>query len=566
MSDFFVELKSRFDLVSIVSQHVELTQRNKDWWGKCPFHEESTASFKVNPNLQTFYCFGCHAKGDVITFTEKIFNITRKEAIKRLAGEAGMKTSPKIEQGRKQNTVKQSLYKVMQVAVLVYHKTLLDRPEGEKGRQYLLSRGISKNVWKKYKLGVAPDPKGPAGWRYLVNQISEVNRKFAVDAGLVVKKNSGSSRVYDRFRNRVVIPIINHTGYPVAFTGRTLDPKQPKYINSPESDIFKKKKILLGFYNHLPEIQKQQKVFVVEGGFDLLGLAEHGILNCVAPMGTAITSEHIKNISQRVPRATLILSNDGDKAGVASIYRSAPLILSSQHDSVVLQLPENHDPHSYLQTYGRKAFDSIANEAISLIDFMAESLKKHDQKAVHKLEGEIKKLFDSCSTALQKEQLVTALGRVLGVGVSTIAHIAGINAVEQKSIDSQDKNQGSQKIIRQTQHSRRVAAFFLHYPEKYFLLKKYDFYSMCEDALSRFILKGLEENRGDLAFCFSSSWCKQIEQLFSSNSIETKLLEASGDKEEEALLEWYNNQVKQRERREKGNNLVNCLLQKKMPV
>ncbi len=356
------------DIVDVVEQYVPLKRRGRNYFGKCPFHQEKTASFSVAPDKQIFHCFGCGKGGNVFSFIMEYERISFVEAVERLADRVNIEI-PKHSTS-KDVAAKESLgplYEANSLAMRVYEKALAS-DNGAEALKYLQDRNFSEETLKAFRVGYAPDD-----WETITGYAPK--KGFPVDvltkAGLVIKKNG--DRVFDRFRHRVMFPIINLSGRVVGFGGRALDPDDnAKYMNTPESPIYRKRKILYGLFQARDYLRENREVIVVEGYTDLMRLWENGIQNVIAVSGTAFTEDHAKILKRYVDRAYLCY--DGDTAGIQATLRAGYILLQTDIEVRCMKLPDGHDPDSIISEEGTKAFRTIQDQAVSLMRFRIERI------------------------------------------------------------------------------------------------------------------------------------------------------------------------------------------------
>jgi DNA primase len=341
--------------------------------GLCPFHGEKTPSFMVNPARQSFHCFGCGEGGDVLSFMMKYYNLTFPETIKQLAQRYQI-TLPEQQftsEDKKKAEKRQKLFDANERATRVYHEYLLNNPDAAPAREYLNKREIPQEKIIDFKLGYAPE-----SWDFLSNKVSKssITLAEAEEAGLIVRKDS--SRFYDRFRDRVLFPIFELTGRVVGFGGRILGEGEPKYLNTPETLIFDKSRMLFGLFQNRDAIRKARQAVVVEGNFDLLALVSFGLENVVAPLGTALTQPQIRLLKGYADEVILLF--DGDEAGIKAAMRSVPLFLAEQVAARVALLPAMHDPDTYIRAHGKEGLEKFIVDALPILEFAFEHLKdKH---------------------------------------------------------------------------------------------------------------------------------------------------------------------------------------------
>jgi DNA primase len=405
------------DIAQVIGEHVRLKKAGAGYTGLCPFHGEKTPSFSVNPQRQSFHCFGCHESGDVFAFMMKYHHMTFPEAFKELARRYQIDLPERNLSDAEQERMRQreQLYRVNKEAARLFHKTLVSSGQAQAARKYLQERGVPQEAVEKYRLGYAPAPEN-AGWQFLISRLQQ--KKFPVSvieqAGLAVRKDRG--RHYDRFRDRVLFPIYDLSGREVAFGGRILGQGKPKYMNSPESMIFSKGNLLFGLYQHRQAIRSARRAVVVEGNFDLLLLAIHGIDNVVAPLGTALTREHIKALRRYCDEVVLFF--DGDSAGLRAARRSIPFFLSDRLDARVALLPTGHDPDTLVREKGAAAVRQLLADAEPLAEFVFSALKDEHGLTLsgkNKIIAELAELTEQAADADQRELMAAHFSEQLGV-------------------------------------------------------------------------------------------------------------------------------------------------------
>jgi DNA primase len=362
------EIKSRVDIVELASEYLTLKKAGRNFIGLCPFHQEKTPSFTVNRDKQIFYCFGCGEGGNVITFLMKIADKTFPEAIKDLAEKTGVVLPPMSygKEGRQKDSLKESIINLNLRAAQQFTRNLAS-PAGAAAREYLQNRGISDETIKQFRLGYVPDT-----WRSLTDYFegSGLSLKLAEQAGLVVAGKEG--RFYDRFRSRLIFPIENISGEIVAFGGRILEKGEPKYLNSPESPVYIKGRILYGLNKAKEEIRKKGFALIVEGYFDLISLWNAGIGNVVATLGTALTREHLELLRRYTLEVVALF--DPDEAGKKALDRSLELFLSMRMRARALILPEGCDPDDYVKKYGKDKLDELIAHAPAISDYYIDNV------------------------------------------------------------------------------------------------------------------------------------------------------------------------------------------------
>jgi DNA primase len=370
--DVILSVQQAADIFDVVSESVQLKKSGQGFMGLCPFHSEKTPSFNVNPQRGIYHCFGCGVGGDVISFVMKREGLSFPEAVRMLAARYGI-TIPEPEMSPAARQIageRDTLYKVNALAKDYFKRTLFEDGQAEQARQYLKNRGINGNIATTFDLGFAPD-----GWdnltRFLANR--NVPKDVAEKSGLIVTKNG--ERYYDRFRNRIIFPIIDLSRRVIGFGGRVLDDSLPKYLNSPETPVYNKSKSLYGISKTKHVCRQTGTVHIVEGYFDLILLYMNGIENVVATLGTAITRDHVRMLS-RGGAKRFVLVFDSDAAGIKAAERSIPVFQKEFIDANVLILPQGHDPDSFVREFGPEAFKEASGKAQGIISFLLESAVK----------------------------------------------------------------------------------------------------------------------------------------------------------------------------------------------
>ena len=365
------ELRSRSDIVQIVSGYVALTKKGRNYWGLCPFHGEKTASFSVDGEHQLYYCFGCKAGGDVIHFIMDMERLSFPEAVEQLADRAHM-TMPEMEKDEdyeRRRTQRERLLNANREAARFYHETLFT-PAGEAALAYLRRRGLSDGVIRQFGLGASPD-----SWSSLSDRLLEKGWKLdeLVLAGLTVNKKNedGRERYFDMFRNRAMFPIINTHGNVIAFGGRTLEKREPKYLNTSDTPVFNKRQ---GVYaaNLLRQQRHLERVILVEGYMDVVSLTQYGVEGVCATLGTALTNEQARLLHRFAPQ--VYLGYDGDSAGQHAILRGLDILEQEGVPARVLDFPDGLDPDEFIRRDGIEGFRKLP--AISPAAYRLRRLKE----------------------------------------------------------------------------------------------------------------------------------------------------------------------------------------------
>ncbi|MBC9252476.1 DNA primase [Pseudomonas alcaligenes] len=371
---FIDDLLNRTDIVEVVSSRIQLKKAGKNYTACCPFHKEKTPSFSVSPDKQFYYCFGCGAGGNALGFVMDHDSLDFPLAVEELAKRAGMEV-PREDGGRggkPRQPTDSPLYALLTAASDYYRQALKSHPTRKAAVNYLKGRGLSGEIARDFGLGFAPP-----GWDNLLKHLGgdALQQKAMIDAGLLIE-NSDSGKRYDRFRDRVMFPIRDSRGRIIAFGGRVLGDDKPKYLNSPETPVFHKGQELYGLYEARKSNRDLDEIMVVEGYMDVIALAQQGLRNAVATLGTATSEEHLKRLFRLVP--SVLFCFDGDAAGRKAAWRALESTLPSLQDgrrARFLFLPEGEDPDSLVRAEGTDAFRARINQhAQPLADYFFQQL------------------------------------------------------------------------------------------------------------------------------------------------------------------------------------------------
>lgn len=388
---FIDQLLNRIDIVDLIDGYVPLKKAGANYKACCPFHNEKSPSFTVSPSKQFYHCFGCGQNGTAISFLMDYDHMEFREAIEKLASSAGMDIPEESGSFVKKPVVSEGidLYELMNEVNEFYQTQLRSHPKKQEAVDYLKKRGLSGDVAKRFGLGFAPD-----GWDNLMSTLGATAsaQKALLDTGMLTQNEK--KRTYDRFRHRIMFPIHDHRGRVVGFGGRVLDQQQPmegnpKYLNSPETPIFHKGSELYGLFAARGAIKDDDGVLVVEGYMDVVALAEAGINNAVATLGTATTPMHLQRLFRHTPNITF--SFDGDRAGKAAGWKALETtlpLLQDGHQVSFLFLPDGEDPDTMVKKVGKDGFEQLMKDAVPLPEFLIDTLK---QKAdINRLDGRAK--------------------------------------------------------------------------------------------------------------------------------------------------------------------------------
>lgn len=371
---FIADLLNRIDIVEVVGRHVTLKKAGANYQGLCPFHNEKSPSFSVSPTKQFYHCFGCGAHGSALSFLIEYQGMSFVDAVEDLAKSVGL-TVPQDTQKISPETKEKNLAlgEALHMASQYYQSAL---KKSERAIEYLKKRGLTGQIAKTFQLGYAPQ-----GWQNLESVFKKYDDEALNIAGLVLKNDQGKR--YDRFRDRIMFPIHNMKGEIIGFGGRVINPDDtPKYYNSPETPLFQKSQELYGLFAARRSIREKGCVLVVEGYMDVVGLAQFGVMNAVATLGTATSAFHIKKLMRQTD--TIIFCFDGDHAGKAAAWRAMMNALPSLNDKVVLKflfLPEEHDPDSFIRAHSKEAFESMMHDAMPLSQYLVQHLTEKNHLA-----------------------------------------------------------------------------------------------------------------------------------------------------------------------------------------
>ena len=405
---FLDELTARSPIEDVVGQYVALTRRGSNLFGLCPFHSEKTASFSVAPDKGIYYCFGCHKGGGPINFIMEVESLDYPDAVRFLAKRAGMEVP---EDGERQSTYRRQerLRSLCKEAAKLFH-TQLKAPEGKPGRDYLQSRGLSWQTVTRFGLGFAPE-----GWSNLLDTMTKkgYTKEELLEAGLVVKSQKGG--LYDRFRNRLMFPIIDIRGNVIGFGGRVMDDSKPKYLNSPETVIFNKRKNL--FALNVAKKSRQNCIILTEGYMDAIALHQYGFDCAVASLGTALTEEHAQLLAKYT--AQVVLTYDGDEAGQNATRRAIPMLEKAGLKVKILRMQGAKDPDEFLKKYGADRFRVLLDRSENQAEYRLLSLRNRfnlevDEERVEFLK-QAAELVATFQTAVEREVYGTRAAEAAGI-------------------------------------------------------------------------------------------------------------------------------------------------------
>lgn len=371
-NEFLQQVKDSVNMLDIIGSFVKLKKQGRYYMASCPFHgPEKTPSFAVSPEKGFYYCFGCHASGDIITFIEKMENLSFSEAVERLAQIAHLelpKRELSQEEAERARKLK-ALYNVTELAGSYFYNCLTRTNMGKAGLAYFEKRHLTRETIDRFRLGFAPD-----SWHKLYRDFTEkkhIPGNLLAEAGLCGEKNG---RYFDMFRNRCMYPILDLQGRVVAFGGRVMDDSKPKYLNSPENMIFNKRRLLFGLYQALPEIKKKRQAIMVEGYMDVISLHAHGVTNAVASLGTAFTIEQARLLKKYAEE--IVFSYDMDDAGQNATKRALEIAGSLGLKLRVASVGDGKDPDEFVNLHGGEAYLAAVEKAEPALDYLFHSLRR----------------------------------------------------------------------------------------------------------------------------------------------------------------------------------------------
>jgi DNA primase len=458
--DFIQSLLGRVDIVDVVDRYVKLKKAGSNFQALCPFHNEKSPSFSVSPSKQFYHCFGCGAHGNAIGFLMEYSGLAYPEAIRSLAETVGMQVPETRGRPEKPGAAEAPALTARMMDALSYYRAELKKSRA--AIDYLKGRGVSGEIAARYGLGFAPD-----GWQNLESVFTDYSNPQLKDTGLVIDsepEGERKSRRYDRFRNRVMFPILDARGNVIGFGGRILDKGEPKYLNSPETPLFEKGRELYGLYQARRAIRDANQVIVVEGYMDVVALAQHGVENAVATLGTATTPFHVSKLLKLADN--VVFCFDGDAAGRKAAWRALEVSLPVLADGKVvgfLFLPPEDDPDTYVRRLGKGAFMKALAEAKPLSQFLFAELASHVDMATD--EGRARFLAQAKPLVAQIE--APALAAMLRRRLAELARLAP-DEVERllppKSGEPRRQSAPPQRVVRKgpARAEARLLALLLH--------------------------------------------------------------------------------------------------------
>ena len=484
LQKFLDELRSRLSIVDIIGQKVKLTKRGREYIGLCPFHHEKTPSFTINESKGFYHCFGCGAHGDIVRFVMESDGLPFIEAVKKLADKAGLQMPAFSKESQEQSQKRKSLYEIMDMAAAFFEKNL-KMPIGAYGLRYFKEkRGLSDDIIQKFRLGYAPNNNGLKAL-LLSKGVSEQDM---AELGLIAIPEDKNRPSHDFFRERVMIPIMDKQGNVIAFGGRIMDNSQPKYLNSPETPIFNKRRILYNMTHARESAYQNKRLIICEGYMDVIALDSFGFNYAVAPLGTALTEEQILEAWKVCPNPILCFDGDGAgiKAAIRSIDRVLPILRAGYSVSYIF-LKEKKDPDELLHTLGPAVFEQYLQRAKPLVDILWHKCKMNkdtstpEQKALIEKEvyEEVGKIKDAQIRSYYAQEMKQRIYYTFGKGAQ-IKKQQNEQSATNTNVSQPTKRFGSQtstgyNLVKKPPLSdldlRNVVAALILYPE---LISKYE--------------------------------------------------------------------------------------------
>ncbi len=406
----FEKIREHVDIVDIVSQYLNLKRAGANFTALCPFHTEKTPSFVVSPQKQIFHCFGCGKGGDVIKFVSEINGLDYFDAALKLAKDYN------LDFDFRKNSKINDFFEITKIVAEIYHNFLKNNFNKSKVKNFIENRKLSDDTIEKFYIGYAPENS-----QFLIKELNKKNidLKLAEEIGIIKK----DSNYYDTFRDRIIFPIRNLKGEFIAFGGRALNNKaQPKYLNSPESSIYHKRKNLFGLFENRENIKKEKEVIIVEGYMDLISLCSHKIENVVATLGTAFTQEQLNLLTRFTDN--LIFLYDGDKAGTKAAIRGAIIAINKDFNPKIIYLPNNFDPDDFINKKGKENFIKLKNSATDLVNFLKNiifssiDLKKFENRI--RLMDRLKKIYIDIDNPLYKDHFIKGCSEILNLDYNEV--------------------------------------------------------------------------------------------------------------------------------------------------
>jgi DNA primase len=502
--DKVLEIKNAADIVDIVSEVVHLKKSGKNFLGLCPFHSEKTPSFSVSPEKQIYHCFGCGVGGNIFSFLMKHDGIAFPEAARTLARRYSINipTQSLTREQKKRMSERESLLNINRQAMDFFSRILHSKSAGIRAISYLKKRGFSPETIDRFHLGYAPK-----GWDRFLNFILKKGAPLALveRSGLILPKKDKRGH-YDRFRDRIIFPILDVNQQVIGFGGRVLDDSLPKYLNSPETPVYNKSRSLYGLYTAKDKCRTTNTIFIVEGYLDLLALHQHGIENSVATLGTALTEEHVRMLTRYAPRMVLVY--DSDEAGIRSALRCVDIFWKEhvdfsrgdvfreeKADTHILVLPNEHDPDSFLMENGPERFQQAAAQAPSIITFLIEqAIAKHGLategkiRVVTELQRPLATINDKVARSLYIKQFAERIGIDENIVLEKVREHRSVKSKKESPARNTPADKGSRL-------EKQIIAMMLQFPDILPAIKMFNVIDYIENDILKSIGKTILESQ-----------------------------------------------------------------------
>ncbi len=441
------QIRQSLDIVEVVMDYVQLKKQGRNYFACCPFHSEQTPSFSVSPDKQIFHCFGCGMGGNVFTFIMEIEGMSFIETVQFLAEKAnidlGETVSNQVGQTKRDKNDRESLYFAFDLISQFYHYLIKNEKFGNLGLTYLLNRGFTKEIIQKFNIGYAVD-----SWDTLTHflQRRKIDLALMEKVGILSKRQF-DHKYFDRFRNRIMFPIANHRGKVVSFAGRVLTDEKPKYINTPESEIFHKGNLLFGFHLARQEIKRTNQVILFEGYLDVIKAHQCGVTNCVASMGTSLTETQASLLTRHAE--TIIICYDSDDAGIEASFRAAAILGKEQHIIKIAKVPNGLDPDDYMTKFGGEKFSSdVIGASQTVMSFKMNYFRRgrdlNDEGDRMRYVEEVIKEIATLTKAVERDHYLRMLSDEFSISLDALKH-QQYQIYRQRQKKNQTQNQNHPK-------------------------------------------------------------------------------------------------------------------------
>ena len=501
------EIRSRCDIVDVISEYIPLKQQGKGFIGLCPFHDDTKPSLNVSRNLQIFKCYSCNAAGDIFTFLMKYQKMTYPEAVKALATRCGVALSEASQEEKASTQLKDDLKNLNKFAVDYYHKLLLNSPAGNTALTYLKKRGIDDNTIISFKLGFSL-----SSWDDFLkaSKKAEFSQKTVLQGGFILEGKS-QGNYYDRFRGRIMFPIFDTRGEPIAFGGRILDPEssEAKYINSPETPLYNKSRTLYNLNLAQRAIQKEGRAVLVEGYMDAIACFQADVHNVIASLGTSLTETHVKLLKRYTDE--VMIAYDSDRAGTDATSRGLNLLVKGDIKVRILTIDSGKDPDDYIRENGAEAFGKLLSNAVDIVDYRIDSIQK--QIGIDSVDGKKQAVSDlvvtlaSMSNQIERSEYVKRCADKLNVEENYIwQQLAkqGVNKGVKHSDSTQPTIKSSTKKSAKETVEKLLIECLIQYPQfisqSRLHLTKEDFSNACHAELIELLWSMADKNGGGIEF------------------------------------------------------------------